>query len=58
MAIMFTKTLGTSELLSQTIAKIFMLQQFFNCFEAASTVSLAAFVVAEGSTSDNSPSGF
>ena len=30
---------------------------FFCCFEAASTASLAALIEAEGSVSDNGPSG-
>ena len=35
-----------------------MLQQSFDYFEAASTASLAALVVAEDSASINEPSGF
>ena len=43
--------------LSQIIMKI-MLQWSFYCFKAAGTASRAALVVAEGSASNNGPSGF
>ena len=38
--------------------KIIMPQQSFDFFEATDTASLAALVVAEGSTSNYGPSGF
>ena len=63
---MLTKTFGDLKLvqnclvylLSHAIAKIVMPWQSFSCFEAPSTASLAALVVAEGSAFDNRSSGF